>query len=482
MKKLFIFCVLFSFIYPAAFAQKAVVGAISKRAEMYGVKAGEKDLLELERRFAKLRRFRSCTDLQKVSALLVRRVPDSPQRDELNQLFRSGQYAQAQSLVHTWLTGEPLPELSAPAVKHVSSRAEVARRFLQFDLYKGPQLKQAVDLLTAFRQEGLFSENEYRNLLLSLSRLDMQNVERILTFNSNAVLHRGINQPQYEKSLARLSQMYTWEDLHSKQLALPAMEDISRREAIRQVLGPLAGGKKQPLTVQKGYYDALPPWQQQELDSRIAQMEEVFLQRAAQSSSANRHKQAARRFAHAFASFASGRIVASWSVMEILYSEYVSEPARQAAQQAFAGNLSYGAQMQAGEALYEDYAKHSASAQVQSPRVQQDVLSPLWKLKEYIYQNRQWPQEGTELFSQIQALEQAPHRQGAQLMIKRLKQQQQQLPEKTLYALLLDYTNQYGTLPPSTSSLYHSMQIYKKLQGPYKERFQELFDKYHKKK
>lgn len=481
MKKLFLFCLLFSFICPAAFAQKAVVGAISKRAEMHA-KAAEKDLLELEKRFAKLRRFRSCTDMQKVSALLAKRIPEGPQRDELNQLFRSGQYAQAQSLVHVWLKGEPLPEVPAPAVKHISSRADFTRRFLQLDVYQGQELKQAVDLLTSARKEGLFNETEYRNLLWSLAHFDMRNVEYLLTFDEKAIIRHGIPLPQREKSLQMLSQMYERENLHPDLLTIPPVENVSRREAIRRVLGPLSGGKKKSLSVYKEYYDRLPLWRQQELNARIDRMENLFLQRAAAASVNNRQQLDKNRFSHSFANFVTGKTTASWTVVEVLYSEYVSEPARQKAQQALSENLPYGMQLHVGEDLYQEYAKNFAAGQVQSPGVSKQVLKPLLKLKEHLSKYRQWPQEGTTLFLQIQTLEKSPNMQGAQLLIKRLKQQQQQLPGKNLYALLVDYTSAHGKLPPSSSSLYHAAQYYKKLPGPYRKLFHELFEKYRRNK
>ena len=112
----------------------------------------------------------------------------------------------------------------------------------------------------------------------------------------------------------------------------------------------------------------------------------------------------------------------------------------------------------------------------------QRVQKLFQELDNFLSKNRQWPQEGVDLFPRLQELETAPGLEGAKLMIKRLKQQQQKLPEKEIYISLQNYIAQHGKLPRSTSSLYHAIMRYKKIPGPYRESFRKLFEKYHYKK
>lgn len=110
--------------------------------------------------------------------------------------------------------------------------------------------------------------------------------------------------------------------------------------------------------------------------------------------------------------------------------------------------------------------------------MQARVLDPMNELDEYLSKNRQWPQDGSDLFARLQYLETAPGLDGAKLMIKRLKQHLQEMPESKAYASLQQYIAQYGKMPPATSPLYHAVLRYKRIPGPYRERFQTLFEKY----
>lgn len=477
MKKIFYGFLLVLFVFSYSFAQKNVIKTFCKKAESFGVKATERDLKELEKRFIILRKEPNPTSLARVDLLLKYRVEPGPQRDALEDLFRCGKYLQAQAKVHMWLTGEDLFKQPAP-VKPRSRRAEFAARFLEFDLSKGPELKKAVLFLQAGWQAKLLNLNEYRNIIWSLSRLDFRNAEYILTRNGKAILHHTIPQPQCEKAQLQLAKMYEWEDLNPRPMEIPPLDNISRREAIRQVLGPLAGGKKKPLSVHQAYYEQLPPWRQQELDAQIDQMEQTIAQRVLQANASNKGHMDKRHFSFVFARFVTGVVNSSWTVMQVLYSPYVSGPARRAAEKALSGGLSYGEEVIAGVALYEEYSQNLDKNLVVSPEMQQ-VLGPLQELDEYLAKNRQWPQEGSALFVRLQELETAPDLDGAKLMIKRLKQKQQKLPEKEIYVSLQNYIAQHGKLPPSTSSLYHALMRYKKIPGPYRERFLKLFEKYH---
>lgn len=475
MRNLFCLILLFVFAVPCAFAQKPLINAVRKQAEKVGIKASKRDLQELEKRFALLSKDPSRTSMERVSMLLNNRVAPGPQRDELEELFRSGQYAQAQAQVHLWLTGEEL--VKEPAVKtREEIREKFVNRFLSFDLYKGAELKQAVLFLQAGRQSKLLTSLEHQNILWSLSRMDFRNANYIVTRNNKAIIRGAIHKPQYEKSLLQLSKMYEWEDLHSRPLEVPPVDQVSRREAIRHVLGPLAGGKKKPWPVHKAYYEQLPPWRQQELDAQIDQMEITISQRAAQASVQNKGHLEKHKFSAVFARFVTGKVRSSWTVMMLLYSPYVSEATRRATEDAFVSEISFGQALKVAEKLFMEYSHNVKKGALVSPTVQTEVLDPLYELKEYLAQNRQWPQEETPLFARLQQLEQVPNLEGAKLLIKRLKEQDP--PEKTFYVLLQDYIAQHGQLPPSSSSLYHAVQRYKKIPGPYQQRFQEIFEKY----
>lgn len=480
IKKLFYGILFVLFVSSLSFAQKTVIKSFCKNAESFGVKATERDLQELEKRFILLRKDPSPTSLQRVSVLLKNRVEPGPQRDELESLFSSGKYLQAQAKVHMWLTGEDLFNPPAP-VKPKTRREEFASCFLGFDLSKGAELQKAVSFLHAGWQTRLLNVKEYRNIIWSLSRMDFRNAEYILTRNDKAVLHHTIPLPQYERAQLQLAKMYEWEDLNPRPMEIPPLDNVSRREAVRQVLGPLSGGKKKPLSVHQAYYEQLPPWRQQELDAQIDQMEKIIAQRALQASSSNKGHMDKRRFSLALASFVTGKVNSSWTVMQVLYSPYVSASARLAAEKALSSNLSYWEGVKAGEYLYEDYSKNLEKNLVVSPEMQR-VQELFQELDNYLSKNRQWPQEGVDLFPRLQELETAPGLEGAKLMIKRLKQQQQKLPEKEIYISLQNYIAQHGKLPPSTSSLYHAIMRYKKIPGPYRESFRKLFEKYHYKK
>ena len=453
MKKLSCFILLLLVVCPAVFAQKPVIGAVSKKLASSGVKAAEKDLLELEKRFAKLRGFRSCKDLQRVSFLLLKRFPASPQRDELDALFRSGRYAQAQSLVHGWLTGEELALSESSPTKDISSRRDLNQQFLKFDLYDGADLQQAVAFLNGAVQENLLTQNEYRNILWSLSKLDFSNARNILARNDKAFLYQRISTAQHNKNLTVLSQMYKWNDLHPEQMLLPAPEETVRREAVRRVMGSVYGGPQQPLEVYKQHYDKLFPWQQQEISQRIDQMEKTLSSRLAQLSVKRKKEGVRSGFGQSFKAFAEGEAFISWKTIKVLYSPYVSAGARREAEQALGENVSAAEKYQAGLALYDHYAS-----------------------------NRQWPQEGSALYSKLRTLQDNPDFPAANLLVRRLQQQQESLPEKGLYARLLDYISRYGKYPPSSSSLYSVSNYYKTIPGPYREKFQELFQKYHRNK
>ena len=460
---------------PFAFAQKPLVNAVRKQAEKVGLKASKRDLQELEKRFAILCKDPSRTSMERVSMLLKNRVEKSPQRDELEELFLSGQYAQAQARVHWWLTGEELVEKPARQTQE-QIRESFVNRFLSFDLYKGEELKQAVHLLQAGRQSKLVTSLEYQNILWSLSQLDFRNVNNIVSRSGKAVIRGAIHKPQYEKALLQLSKMYEWEDLHSRPLAVPPVDQVSRREAIRQVLGPLAGGKKQPLSAHQAYYEQLPPWRQQELDGQIDQMEQLIKQRVAQASVQNKGHLEKHHFSAVFARFVTGKVRTSYTVIKVLYSPYVSEESRRKTESALSGMLSFGQALKTGETLFTEYAQNFEKGQIVCPDIQTQVLSPFYELQDYLSKHRQWPQEGSSLFTRLQELELQPGLKGAQLMLTRLKQQSP--PEKAVYDLLQQYVAQHHRLPPSTSSLYHSMQRYKKIPGPYQQGFQDLFEKY----
>lgn len=475
MKNLFCLILLFVFFAPCAFAQKPLINAVREQAEKVGLKASKRDLQELEKRFAILCKDPSRTSMERVSMLLKNRVEKSPQRDELEELFRSGQYAQAQAKVHLWLTGEELVEKPArPTQEQI--RENFVKRFLSFDLYKGAELKQAVLFLQAGRQSKLLSSLEYQNVLWSLSVLDFRNAENILVRSHKSIMRSAFHKSQYEKAFLQLSKMYEWEDLHSRPLAVPPVDQVSRREAIRQVLGPLSGGKKQPLSAHQAYYEQLPPWRQQELDRQIDQMEQVIKLRAEESSMQNKYCMDKQHFASVFARFASGKIRASYTIIQLLYSPYVSEEVRLATEKALEQSLPFAQNIKVGEALFAEYFQNLGKEKIVSPHIQTQVLDPLYELRDYLAKNRQWPQEGSALFIRLQELETVPKLVGAQLLMKRLKHQE--LPEKAVYVALLDYVTQHGHLPKASSSMYQSMQRYKKLPGPYQQLFLELFEKY----
>lgn len=482
VKRLFLFCVMFAFICPAASAQKAVIGAFTKRAEELGVKAAEKDLLELEKRLGKLTNFRSCKDLQKVSALLLKRVPESPQRDELNQLFRSGQYARAQALVHTWRTGETLPFKENAAAKNVSSRKNLSQQFVQFNLYNGAELKKAVALLNNAVQERLLTKNEYRNILWSLSRLDFSTAGNILARSDKASHYQNISTVQHEKNLTVLSKMYEWNDLHPATMLLPASGEVARREAIRRVMGSIYGGKRQPLEFYKTHYDKLLPWQQQEVNRRIEQMEKTLSSRLTQQSEKKKQANSKASFGQTFKVFAEGNAFLPWRVINVLYSPYVSAGARRQAEQAFKESVPAAEKYRAGVALYEHYASNLAKGVKAGGEPHAQVLNALEELKTYLLKNRQWPPEETALFAKLKTLQDNPDLPGARLVLMRLKQQQQCLPEKGLYKRLLEYISVHGKFPPSSSSLYSTSRCYRRMPGPYREKFEELFQKYHRNK
>ena len=482
MKKLSCFILLLLVVCPAVFAQKPVIGAVSKKLASSGVKAAEKDLLELEKRFAKLRGFRSCKDLQRVSFLLLKRFPASPQRDELDALFRSGRYAQAQSLVHGWLTGEELALSESSPTKDISSRRDLNQQFLKFDLYDGADLQQAVAFLNGAVQEKLLTQNEYRNILWSLSKLDFSNARNILARNDKAFLYQRISTVQHNKNLTVLSQMYKWNDLHPEQMLLPAPEETVRREAVRRVMGSVYGGPQQPLEVYKQHYDKLFPWQQQEISQRIDQMEKTLSSRLAQLSVKRKKEGVRSGFGQSFKAFAEGEAFISWKTIKILYSPYVSAGARREAEQALGENVSAAEKYQAGLALYDHYASNLAKGIMAGGETHARVLSVLEELKTYLLQTRQWPQEGSALYSKLRTLQDNPDFPAANLLVRRLQQQQESLPEKGLYARLLDYISRYGKYPPSSSSLYSVSNYYKTIPGPYREKFQELFQKYHRNK
>lgn len=466
---------LFVFAVPFAFAQKPLVNAVRKQAEKVGLKASKRDLQELEKRFAILCKDPSRTSMERVSMLLKNRVEKSPQRDELEALFLSGQYAQAQAQVHLWLTGEELVEKPARQTQE-EIRESFVNRFLSFDLYKGEELKQAVLLLQAGRQSKLVTSLEYQNILWSLSQLDFRNVKNIINRSGKAVIRGAIHKPQHEKALLQLSKMYEWEDLHSRPLEVPPVDQVSRREAIRHVLGPLAGGKKQPLSAHQAYYEQLPPWRQQELDGQIDQMEQLIKQRVAQASVQNKDHLEKNHFSAVFARFVTGKVRTSYTVIKVLYSPYVSEEVRRKTESALSGALSFGQALKTAEVLFSEYSKNFEKGQMVAPHIQTQVLNPFYELQDYLSKHRQWPQEGSSLFIRLQELELQPGLKGAQLMLTRLKQQSP--PEKAVYDLLQQYVVQHHRLPPSTSSLYHSMQRYKKIPGPYQQLFQDLFEKY----
>lgn len=475
MKNLFCLILLFVFFAPCAFAQKPLINAVREQAEKVGLKASKRDLQELEKRFAILCKDPSRTSMERVSMLLKNRVEKSPQRDELEALFLAGQYAQAQARVHWWLTGEELVEKPARQTQE-QIRESFVNRFLSFDLYKGEELKQAVHLLQAGRQSKLVTSLEYQNILWSLSQLDFRNVNNIVSRSGKAVIRGAIHKPQYEKALLQLSKMYEWKDLHSRPLAVPPVDQVSRREAIRHVLGPLAGGKKQPLSAHQAYYEQLPPWRQQELDGQIDQMEQLIKQRVAQASVQNKDHLEKHHFSAVFARFVTGKVRSSYTVMKVLYSPYVSEETRRITESALSGNLSFGQALKTGENLFTEYAQNFEKGQIVCPDIQTQVLNPLYELQDCLAKNRQWPQEGSALFIRLQELETVPKLVGAQLLMKRLKHQE--LPEKAVYVALLDYVTQHGHLPKASSSMYQSMQRYKKLPGPYQQLFLELFEKY----
>ena len=477
MKRLLCSILLILFVCPFAAAQKKIITAVTKQAETLGLKASQRDLQELEKRFALLIKEPSRTSMERVSMLLSNRVGPSLERDELEALFRAGQYQQAQAKVHLWRTGEELSQQAAPKTRD-EFREKFVNRFLQFDLYKGAELKQAVLWLQAGHKARLINIQEYRNAMWSLSRLDYRNVQLILTQSNKAVLHSSIHKLQYEKSQLQLAKMYEWEDLHSRRLNIPPVEDVSRREAIRQVLGPLVRGKKQPLSTQQAYYEQLPPWKQQQLDTQIDQMEAIITQRVTAVSAQHKRQKDKQRFSMVFARFISGNSRSSWTVIKVLYSPYVSAETRQEAEKAFAQGVSYGQAIKAGDVLFAQYAQNLDNHIMPSPNMQARVLDPMNELDEYLNKNRQWPQEGSDLFARLQYLETAPGLDGAKLMIKRLKQHLQEMPESKAYASLQQYIAQYGKMPPATSPLYHAVLRYKRIPGPYRERFQTLFEKY----
>ncbi len=482
MKKIACFILCVFLLCPAAFAQKPVIEAVGKKLAAGSVKASEKDLLELEKRLTKLRSFRSCRDLQRVSFLLFKRVPAGPQRDGLEALFRSGQYAQAQALVHSWLTGEEFSLPEGASAKSVSSRKDLSRQFLQFNLYDGAELKKAVALLNGALQEKLLAPNEYRNILWSLSKLDFSNAGNILARSDKALLHQRISTVQHDKNLKTLSQMYEWDDLHPAKLVLPEQGNTARREAIRRVMGSLYGGKGQSLEFYKKHYDRLFPWQQQEINQRIDQMEKTLSSRLVQLDIKKKQHNTKSAFGQSFKAFAEGEALISWKVIKVLYSPYVSAVARREAEQAFRAYVPPAEKYRAGLALYEHYASNLAKGVMAGGEPHAQVLGVLEELKTYVLKNRQWPQEGTVLFSKVETLQDNPDLLGARLVLQRLKQQQQFLPEKGLYERLLEYVSVHGKFPPSSSSLYSTSCHYKRVPGPYREKFQELFQKYHRNK
>lgn len=476
MKKL-IYCILLLFLFfPCAFAQKPIIKSLCKQAESLGIKASERDLKELEKRFAKLSQNPTRTSLERTSFLLDKKIAPCPQRAEVEELFRAGEYAQAQAKVQAWLRGGQ-SGFHAVYTRPKNRREEFVARFLSFDLYQGPELEKAVLFLQAGRDKKIITKNEYRNVIWSLSRLDFRNAQAVLTEKEKAVMHQNIPPAQVERSEARLAQMYAWKDLHSRVLDLPPVEEISRREAIRQVLGPFSGGKKQPLAVHKAYYEQLPPWRQQELDGQINQMEAIIAQRREQISVQNKNQLDKRYFAAVFARFVAGRARTSWSVMKVLYSPYVSDEARRQVEESLAGGLSFSQGLKDGTALYKEYAQNMNQSLKVAPEIEEQVLLPLLELEIYLSKNRQWPQEGSVLFARLQELESSSW-QGAKLMLQRLKQQQQQPPEKPFYEALQKYVAQNDKMPPHDSALYRALMRYKKLPGPYQEGFIKIYEQY----
>lgn len=476
MNKLIYGILLLFLFYPCAWAQKPLIKSVCKQAESLGIKASERDLKELEKRFAKLSQHPTRTSLERTSFLLDKKIAPSPQRSELEALFRAGEYTQAQAKVREWLRGgESEPQVVRTQPKN--RREEFVDRFLNFDLYKGPELEKAVLFLQAGQDKKLITKTEYRNVMWSLSQLDFCNAQAILTEKEKAVIHPNIPPAQVERSKERLAQMYAWKDLHSQVLKVPGVEETSRREAIRQVLGPLSGGKKQPLAVHKAYYEQLPPWRQQELDGQINQMEAIIAQRREQISAQNKDQLDKRYFSSVFARFVSGRARTSWSVMKVLYSPYVSATARREVEEAVAGGLSFSQGLKTGTALYLEYAQNMNQALKVSPEIKDQVLLPLLELEVYLSKNRQWPPEGSALFARLQELE-SSHWHGAKLMLKRLKQQQQQPPEKAFFEALQNYVAQNNKMPPHDSALYRALMRYKRLPGPYQEGFIKIYEQY----
>ena len=279
--------------------------------------------------------------------------------------------------MHGWLTGEELSLSESSPTKDISSRRDLNQQFLKFDLYDGADLQQAVAFLNGAVQEKLLTQNEYRNILWSLSKLDFSNARNILARNDKAFLYQRISTAQHDKNLTVLSQMYKWNDLHPEQMLLPAPEETVRREAVRRVMGSVYGGPQQPLEVYKQHYDKLFPWQQQEISQRIDQMEKTLSSRLAQLSVKRKQEGVRSGFGQSFKAFAEGEAFISWKTIKVLYSPYVSAGARREAEQALGENVSAAEKYQAGLALYDHYASNLAKGIMAGGETHARVLNVL---------------------------------------------------------------------------------------------------------